>query len=192
MPMGQFFGFLWFFLLFLAAVTSSLSMLQPAIAFLEEGLGLKRRGSVLLLAAITLCGTGFILYFSKGLAALDTIDFWVGTFCIFLLASVQCFLFAWVLGVDQGVEELDCGALLRVPGWFPFVIKYISPVYLLAIFGIWAYQNVGDYVESFRDPANGVVRWSIGLIFLYLALFLFLIRRAVRRWAAPPPLEAER
>ena len=32
MSMGQFVGFLWFFLLFLAAVTSSLSMLQPAIA----------------------------------------------------------------------------------------------------------------------------------------------------------------
>ncbi|MCP4379723.1 MAG: hypothetical protein GY794_26580, partial [bacterium] len=39
MPAGQFFGFLFFFLLFLAAVTSSLSMLQPSIALLEEGLG---------------------------------------------------------------------------------------------------------------------------------------------------------
>src|SRR5690606_7050244 len=29
MPGGQFFGFLWFFMLFLAAITSSLSMLQP-------------------------------------------------------------------------------------------------------------------------------------------------------------------
>jgi SNF family Na+-dependent transporter len=159
-------------------------MLQPAIAFLEEGLGLKRRGAVLLLAAITLSGTGFILYFSKGLMALDTIDFWVGTFCIFLLASVQCFLFAWVLGVDRGMEELERGALLRVPRWFPFVIKYVSPIYLLAIFGIWAYQNVGGYVESLRDPANDVVRWSIGFIFLNLALFLFLIHRAVRRWTS--------
>ncbi|MCB0339366.1 MAG: hypothetical protein KDD53_07170, partial [Bdellovibrionales bacterium] len=39
MPGGRFFGFLWFFMLFLAAITSSLSMLQPAIAFLEENLG---------------------------------------------------------------------------------------------------------------------------------------------------------
>ena len=35
MPLGHFFGAMWFGLLFLAAVTSSLSMLQPAIAFLE-------------------------------------------------------------------------------------------------------------------------------------------------------------
>ncbi|GIX40389.1 MAG: hypothetical protein KatS3mg129_0122 [Leptospiraceae bacterium] len=43
MPLGAFFGFLWFFLLFIAAITSSISMLQPAIAFFEEGLGTGRR-----------------------------------------------------------------------------------------------------------------------------------------------------
>ena len=51
MPLGNFFGALWFGLLFLAAVTSSLSMLQPAIAFLEDGFGLGRRGSVAMLGA---------------------------------------------------------------------------------------------------------------------------------------------
>ena len=45
MPAGRFFGFLWFFMLFMAAITSSLSMLQPVIAFLEEGFGLKRHAS---------------------------------------------------------------------------------------------------------------------------------------------------
>jgi phosphate transport system permease protein len=48
MPAGQFFGFLWFFMLFMAAVTSSVSMLQPVIAFLEEGFGLKRHASAAL------------------------------------------------------------------------------------------------------------------------------------------------
>ena len=53
MPAGQIMGFLFFFLLFLAAITSSLSMLQPAIALLEEGLGLQRKASVALLGFIT-------------------------------------------------------------------------------------------------------------------------------------------
>ena len=43
---GEIFGFLFFFLLFLAAVTSSLSMLQPGIAFLEESLNINRKQSV--------------------------------------------------------------------------------------------------------------------------------------------------
>lgn len=57
MPGGRIFGFLWFFMLFLAAITSSISMmLQPVVAFLEEGLGLKRHGSVALLGLITAIG----------------------------------------------------------------------------------------------------------------------------------------
>ena len=37
---GPFVGGVWFFMLFLAAVTSSLSMYQPAVAFFQEALGL--------------------------------------------------------------------------------------------------------------------------------------------------------
>ena len=43
MPLGGLFGFLFFFLLFIAAITSSLSMLQPAMAFLEENLTINRK-----------------------------------------------------------------------------------------------------------------------------------------------------
>ena len=37
---GRWIGFAWFFLLFLAAITSSISMLQPAKAFFEEALAI--------------------------------------------------------------------------------------------------------------------------------------------------------
>jgi SNF family Na+-dependent transporter len=36
LPLAQLFGFAWFFLLFLAGVTSSVSIAQPAVAFLED------------------------------------------------------------------------------------------------------------------------------------------------------------
>lgn len=180
MPLGRWVGFLWFFLLFLAAITSSLSMLQPAIAFLQEGLGLTRSRAVALLCGVGTAGTLFVVWFSKNLVALDTFDFWVGTFCIFLLASAQTLIFGWVFTPKRGIEELDRGAELRVPRLFGFVIKYVSPVYLLAIFVLWAWQNVGGYVESFREDST--VRWSILFLLAVLALFLFWIHKAVRRW----------
>ena len=90
MPFGRFFGFLWFFMLFLAAITSSLSMLQPVIAFLEEGFGLRRRGSTMFLAILTVMGSGFVLYFLRWLGRLEyTFDFWVGTVFIYILAMIQ-------------------------------------------------------------------------------------------------------
>ena len=65
---GNFFGAVWFFMLFLAAITSSLSMLQPAKAFFEEALGMLAHGrATLLVAGLCLAGNLFVLWFSKGL-----------------------------------------------------------------------------------------------------------------------------
>src|SRR5690606_35109743 len=105
MPGGRWFGALWFGLLFLAGITSSLSMLQPAIAFFEEGFGLRRRASVASLGLLTLSGSFVVLYFSRNAVAMDTMDFWVGSMAIYITATVQVLIFVWVIGVDRGFEE---------------------------------------------------------------------------------------
>ena len=200
MPGGRIFGFLFFFLLFLAAVTSSLSMLQPAIAFLEEGLGLNRKASVTLLGLVTLFGGLYVTYFSGGLTALSTLDFWVANFCIYLLATVMVILYGWVLGVDRGYEELQEGAEITVPKPVKFIIKYVAPLYLIVIFGFWAYSNfIGPLLagESAKWLAkiqtNGVVQWTLILLAVILIFFLLLIGQAHRRWnIEEAPKEVER
>jgi SNF family Na+-dependent transporter len=182
MPLGRWVGFLWFFLLFLAAITSSISMLQPAIAFLQEGLGLNRGRAVALLCGVGTLGTLLVVWFSKDLAAMDTLDFWVGTFCIYLLACAQTLIFGWIFGTKRGLEELDRGADLRVPRLFAFVIKYISPVYLLIVFVAWAWQDVGSRLDDFSESA--AVRWSLLFLVGVFVLFLWWIRIAVKRWKA--------
>ncbi len=184
MHAGQFFGFLFFFLLFLAAVTSSLSMLQPAIALLEEGLGLTRKASVAILGFVTLIGCLFIMYHSKGLLAMDTVDFWAGSFCIYILATIEVILFAWVLGMEKGMAEMQEGAQIRIPGFVRILIKWVAPIYLLTIFGFWLADNLlGDSARLSAIRDNPVVQYSIGLIAIVAILFLFLIAQSVKRWS---------
>ncbi len=187
MPAGRFFGTAFFLLLFLAAVTSSLSMLQPAIAFLEEGLGIRRKASVAILGFITLIGNGIVVYFSKNLMALDALDFWVGTLFIFVLAMIQCLLFAWVLGTKKGMEELERGAQMKVPRWFPFVIRYVSPIYLLVVFIAWLQVNFMKKVAEHWADDGG--KFTIIFIIACCVLFTILISQAVRRWNKTDPLE---
>jgi SNF family Na+-dependent transporter len=190
MPGGRFVGFLFFFLLFLAAITSSLSMLQPAIALLEEGLGLGRKASVALLGFITAVGAAFVVHFSDKLTALDTLDFWVGTFAIYVLSTFQVILFGWVLGVDRGFEELERGAEIRVPRVFRYIIKYVSPLYLLGIFGAWCYYQFflppkpGELTRFQQIRTDLAVQLSVGLIVLTAILFMLLIAQSVKRWRA--------
>jgi len=193
MAFGNFFGFLWFFLLFLAAVTSSISMLQPGIAFLEETLNVGRRRSVALLGLITACGCAFVVYFSKDVKALDTMDFWVGTFLIFILATIQIILFAWVFGVERGFEAAAEGALIRIPGFFKPIMRFITPLFLLTIFVLWVLVNVfgfsfsggeaklSDYtVDLFVTP--NPVAWLTVAFIVALFVFFALIVSTVKRY----------
>jgi SNF family Na+-dependent transporter len=147
MPGGRFFGCIWFFMLFLAAITSSLSMLQPVIAFFEEGFGLRRHASAAILGLIAALGTGFVVYFSKDSVAMDTLDNWVGSLMIFVLAMFQAVLYGWVFGIERGERELNEGANLRVPRLVQYVLKYVAPLYLLLIFVMFCWKNLPSSTE---------------------------------------------
>ncbi len=190
MPGGRWFGALFFFLLFLAAVTSSISMLQPGIAFLEEALSIGRRQSVAILGFITAAGCGFVFYFSKDLKALDTLDFWIGTFLIFVLATVQIIVFGWVMGIKTGLAEAARGAAFPIPAWAGFIMKYVSPAFLLAIFALWVTVNVlgiplgggksqiSSYVKDLFIAPNAVAWMAILLATAFGAFVTLLAARA--------------
>ncbi len=142
MPFGAFFGGAFFFMLFLAAITSSISMLQPGIAFLEEAMNVGRKVSVTILGLLTTLGTGFVVYFTADLKALDTLDFWVGTFLIFILATIQIIVFGWHWGIERGLKEAHQGASIRIPALFGPIMKWVCPVFLLVIFTLTVLTSV--------------------------------------------------
>lgn len=153
MPGGRIFGFLWFFMLFIAAITSSVSMLQPVIAFFEEGFGLKRHASAAVLGLLSALGCMVVTYFSEGLVALDTFDFWVGSFLIFVLSMIQSVLYGWVFGIERGEAEAHRGAHLRIPRVVQYLLKFFVPVYLMVIFLAFCYDKLPskDKVELTAD-----------------------------------------
>jgi hypothetical protein len=77
--LGALFSFLWFFLLFLAGLTSSISLIEPAVAFIRDDFQIERRKSAMIVG-----GVAFILcqpaIFFLGHGVLDELDFWGGDF----------------------------------------------------------------------------------------------------------------
>lgn len=142
LPFGHFFGFLFFFLLFLAAVTSSLSMLQPSMAFIEEATGLKRRFSTSLLFIICFFVAGYIVYFSQNLKAMDTFDFWMGQVAVYTFAMIQLIVFSWIFGAKKGVKLANYGSDIKLPFWFEYVWRFITPAIIISVFVAWIAQDV--------------------------------------------------
>lgn len=178
MPSGQIFGFLFFFLLFLAAITSSLSMLQPVMAFFEDHFGMSRKKATIAVFALTTLGVLFVLYNSADLKALDTLDYWISNLLMVFLATVQVVIFGWIIGIDKGIASAHQGAKIKIPKVYAFIIKYITPCLLIFILCNWLwdiiislYKNgsngsANSYINDLVINPNPVALQSVGILLL--------------------------
>jgi hypothetical protein len=153
---------------------------------------------VTILGLITVLGSLFVIYFSKGLVALNTMDDWVGTALIVLLATVEVLLFSWFFGVKKGYAFASEGAQMPLPPLFRFVIKYVAPLYLLIVLGTWCSKELPKKITDLRD--NRVSLLTVFIIGAVSVFFVLLTKLAGKRWNAenrdtsPPtalPIEAE-
>jgi SNF family Na+-dependent transporter len=182
MPLGNLFGMLWFFMLFLAAITSSISMYQPTMAFIEEALGVPRKTALGITATLGVIGSGWCVYYSGGMTALGTIDDWVGTFLIVVLAAVQVIAFGWIFGIERGKAEAHEGAAMRIPGFVWFIIKYIAPLYLLITIARFCWLTLPGWIDGLS--ANVVARNSLILVGLVIAVLAAMTAIGTKRWRA--------
>jgi SNF family Na+-dependent transporter len=127
---------MWFGLLFFAGITSSVSMITPVKAFLQENLGWTPGFTLRVLFAVT-AGLGLlhVLYNAQGF--LTEWDYWAGTFGLVILALVETIIFVWIFGPDNAWRELHVGASIQIPRVFKFILTYVTPVFLLVMMIWW-------------------------------------------------------
>jgi neurotransmitter:Na+ symporter, NSS family len=169
---GMFFAFLWFVLLFLAGLTSSVSLAQPTIAFMEDEFQVSKLKAVSIFSAIVffLCQPA-IFFLGRGVA--NELDFWGGTFCLVLFATIEIILFGWVFGMDKAWKQMHHGAAMDVPPVYKFIIKYITPSILLIILGSWIWQEgISTMLMKGISPDNVpyIIMTRIMLIFMFAVL----------------------
>ncbi|MEZ4457085.1 MAG: sodium-dependent transporter [Gemmatimonadales bacterium] len=181
-PIGNLVGAVWFFMLFLAAVTSSLSMYQPAVATIKETLGVSHGKATLGTVLVGSVGAAMVLWYTADGIGWNTVDFWIGTFLIYVMAMIQIICFAWVFGIDRGYDELHYGAAIRLPPVIKVVMKYVAPIYLLVIFGMWLKQNFISSVQA--AMATPGARNPLLFIGVVIVGMIVLVRMGESRWRA--------
>ena len=168
---------LFFGLLSIAAITSAISILQPAVAFIEEFWQLRRIQSVTIIALLLTVGSLIVVWFTgDGLIALDTLDFWLGTMSLYISSATFLIVFRFVWGTNKGLAELRRGARMPIPRFIAFVINWITPGIMLFIFVAWLYQNL--FVQQSYHITN-LLEGKIGAIVLALVMVLGFIGVAI-------------
>lgn len=172
LPGVQFFGTVWFLLLFFAAFTSSVAVSQPVVAFLQDEAKLARKTAAMFVGLFWLLGTVPVIWFYK-YGVLDEMDFWAGTIGLVICSAFEAVLFAWIFGMKRSWEEMHRGAELKVPRPFFFVMKYVTPVALVLVLVGFFYSAIANnslsptprismgvndrekYSGEFRNEASG-------------------------------------
>ena len=141
MPYGQIFGTGFFVLLLFAAWTSSISLLEPAVAWLVENRGIARAKSAAIAGLIAwILGIGSVLSFNlwQDYRLFDKTYFeimeYVTSNIMLPLGGLLIAVFtAWLMSRKAVIEELGQGEGLLFQTWL-FVVRYVTPIGVVIIF----------------------------------------------------------
>jgi neurotransmitter:Na+ symporter, NSS family len=144
MPGGDFFGALFFILLAVAALTSTISLLEVVVAFFSEEMMISRRmATALATAAISVLGVFASLSFGPlrdftlfGKSIFDLLDYTASNVLLPLGGLLIVLFVGWFAGKKMVKKEFSNDDTLSVRYFplFSFIVKFLAPVAIAAIF----------------------------------------------------------
>lgn len=132
-PLGQLFGMGFFILLVIAALTSSISLLEVVVAYFIDQHHWPRRRAALavgtaafLLGIPSALGNGAVSIFA---GFLDQVNFLFGQISLVVGALFICLFIGWKWGLDNALAEIRQGAhRFRMGPLWGFLIRFACPV----------------------------------------------------------------
>ena len=145
LPLGSVIGFIFFFVLFIAAITSLISLMEVVVAFIIEVFNLSRRAALALLIAVILC-LGTLCSLSQGVLS-DVKIFGNNFFDLFDKTSANILipvgallivLFAgWKMKRADFIDEITSGGLHKINPLYLkvilFSVRYVAPIIITII-----------------------------------------------------------
>ncbi|ALO16656.1 sodium-dependent transporter [Salinivirga cyanobacteriivorans] len=144
MPLGYYFSILFFVLLAVAALTSTVSVLEVVVAYFSEELNMSRgKATIISAASIWVFGILATLSFSDlsgvtifGNTFFDLMDYISANVLLPLGALLIVIFLGWKLGKKVTQQEITNEGALRPKLFsvFFFIVKYIAPVAIVLVF----------------------------------------------------------
>lgn len=141
MPAGSLIGALFFIMVFFAAITSSISLMETIVSIISDKLGMKRLPACLIVFGVSLALGSFSALGSSvwsdftigGKQILDLFDFLSNSILMPIVAIITCVFIGYFLKPKTLIEELSIGGEFKAKRLFTVMIRYVAPVFILAI-----------------------------------------------------------
>jgi Na+-dependent transporters of the SNF family len=141
MAYGSLFGTLFFILLVFAAWSSSISLIEPAVAWLVENKNMSRmRACIWAGLATWVVGIGTVLSFNLtadvtllGKTFFDILDYLTANVMLPLGGLCIAIFAGWIMSKEASADELRFTKPVLYKSW-QFLIKFISPLAVIVVF----------------------------------------------------------
>ncbi len=142
MKFGGFIGTIFFLLVFFAALTSAISLMETIVSVFMDKFGWKRRFTGIFVAVLALVmgipsslGFGPLGFISwNGMSILDIMDFASNSVLMPIVALFTCIFVGFIIkpkAVADEVKESD--GSFKAEGMFNIMIKWVAPLFLIII-----------------------------------------------------------
>jgi NSS family neurotransmitter:Na+ symporter len=151
MPAGSVIGAIFFIMVLLAALTSSISLMETIVSIFMDKFKISRKKAciaVILLSVILglLSTFGYSIWKEVkiiGLQFLDFFDFISNSVIMPVVAFLTCILIGHIVKPKSLIEEIEQGGKFKRKTLFTIVIKYIAPVCIVAILIFSVLEGLG-------------------------------------------------
>jgi len=141
MPGGQIIGTVFFILVFFAALTSSISLMETVVSIVRDKLGWERRTTciVVFIACLvvgipTSLGFGVLGFIQiGGLTLLDMFDFISNSVLMPIVAFFTCIFVGYIIKPQILIDEIQLVGKFKRKALFNVIIKYIAPICIVLI-----------------------------------------------------------
>ena len=138
LPFGSIFGAIFFLLIFLAGLTSAISIGETGVSALIDEFKMQRKKATKIIYGIVLAaGILPVLSYTKiklslfGKPILDLMDYFFGTFLLEVAALVFTISVSWFWGSKKIIEAINKHTKLNMPHWIIYLIRYFIPLVLI-------------------------------------------------------------
>ncbi|WP_296061177.1 sodium-dependent transporter [uncultured Ellagibacter sp.] len=146
-------GFVFFLLVFFAALTSAISLTETCVSIIQDGAGFSRRKSlVITIVFIVVAGLfinsgynvlSFIQPLGEGSSLLDFADFISNSVIMPIVALLTCVFVGWIIKPKTIIDEVRISAPFKAAKAWSVMVKYIAPVLVVVILVTALAQSLG-------------------------------------------------
>jgi NSS family neurotransmitter:Na+ symporter len=177
----KFFGLVFFLLLLMAGLSSSVSLIEGLNTAIIDKFGWSRRRTLAVTSTFGLVGSlmfalpqiidpDLVWDGTLGFTLLDLVDHWAFSHGLLIVGLVECLIIGWLLPVARLREHLNRHSRLHLPAVFDWLIKLVIPLAILFILGSSVRDKLRDGIYGWNPDLAGGELLPVAAFVTWLAV----------------------